>query len=131
MALKPSELPTGTPVAKAKAAPQGAARLLESRIAATTTWLASAKPETYTIQLLGASDETQLNHHLTFISKSIEVNSLFVYRTFAKGGPSLTVTWGSFDNQRLAREAMAQLPPFLRAYRPLLRTVQGIKAEIE
>jgi hypothetical protein len=25
---------------------------------------------------------------------------------------------------------MAQLPPFLKAYRPLLRTVQGIKAEI-
>lgn len=103
---------------------------LETRLAATTAWLASAKPQTYTIQLMGSNDDQQLNQHLKFLSNSIDINSLFVYRTVAKGAPALTVVWGSFDSQREALEAMAKLPPFLKAYKPLLRTVQGIKAEV-
>lgn len=118
------------PVTAAPATPAAGAALLESRLAATTTWLAEAKPQTYTIQLLGSNDDQQLNQHLKFLSNIIEINSLFVYRTVAKGAPALTVVWGSFDSQGEAREAMAKLPPFLKAYRPLLRTVQGIKAEV-
>jgi type II secretory pathway predicted ATPase ExeA len=115
--------------ATATAAASGAT-LLENRLAATTAWLNSADPQTYTIQLMGSKDDQQLNQHLKFLANIIEINSLFVYRTTAKGEPSLTVVWGSFDSQREAREAMAKLPPFLKAYRPLLRTVPGIKAEI-
>lgn len=114
----------------AVAVPAGSNALLDSRLATTTTWLAGAKPRTYTIQLMGSTDDQQLNQHLKFLSNSIEINSLFVYRTVAKGAPSLTVVWGSFDSQREALEAMAKLPPALKAYRPLLRTVQGIKAEV-
>ncbi|MBX9904395.1 MAG: AAA family ATPase [Burkholderiales bacterium] len=124
----PAAAPSGA--APAVAAPAGSSALLESRLAATTAWLAGAKPQTYTIQLLGSTDDQQLNQHLKFLSNSIEINSLFVYRTLAKGAPALTVVWGSFDSQREAREAMAKLPPFLKAYRPLLRTVQGIRAEV-
>ena len=105
--------------------------VLENRIAATDVWLSRAKPDAYAIQLLGASDEAQLNQHLKIISKIIEINDLFVYRTTAKGAPFLTVVWGGFDSQRTAQAAMAQLPSFLQAYRPLLRTVQGIKTEVE
>lgn len=118
------------PSAAAPATPTGSSTLLESRLAATANWLASAKPRTYTIQLMGSNDDQQLNQHLKFLSNTIEINSLFVYRTVAKGAPALTVVWGNFDSQREAREAMAKLPPFLKAYRPLLRTVQGIKAEV-
>ena len=107
-----------------------AGSLLDARLAATRDWLDSAKPQTYTIQLMGSNDDQQLNHHLKFLSNLIEINSLFVYRTVAKGAPALTVVWGSFDSQSEAREAMAKLPPSLKAYRPLLRTVQGIKAEV-
>ena len=122
--------PAATAPAPSAAVPASSSALLETRLAATTTWLAGAKPQTYTIQLLGSTDDRQLNQHLKFLSNSIDINSLFVYRTVAKGAPSLTVVWGSFDSQREAREAMAKLPPFLKAYRPLLRTVQGIKAEV-
>jgi MSHA biogenesis protein MshM len=121
--------PLATPTA-APISPANTDALLEARLAATTAWLAGAKPRTYTIQLLGSTDDQQLNQHLKFLSNSIDINSLFVYRTVAKGAPSLTVVWGSFDNQREALDAMAKLPPFLKAYQPLLRTVQGIKAEL-
>jgi len=126
-----------TPSADSAAAPKAATEaptptgsLLDARLAATRDWLDTAKPRTYTIQLMGADDDQQLNHHLKFLSNIIEINSLFVYRTVAKGAPALTVVWGSFDSQSEAREAMAKLPPSLKAYRPLLRTVQGIKAEV-
>ncbi len=127
----PPELPVADMTAKPAPAASPQANVLESRIAATSAWLSSAKPDAYAIQLLGASNEVQLNQHLKIISKIIEINDLFVYRTTAKGEPSLTVVWGGFDSQRTAQAAMAQLPSFLRAYRPLLRTVQGIKAEVE
>jgi type II secretory pathway predicted ATPase ExeA/septal ring-binding cell division protein DamX len=110
--------------------PRPVGRLLGERLAATDHWLAQAAPQTYTVQLLGAHDEAQLNQHLRFISNIIEINNVFVYRTLAKGEPALTLTWGSFDNARAAREAMAKLPPTLKQYRPLLRTVQGIRTEI-
>lgn len=120
---------TTAPIEPAKT-PASTGNLLDERLAATTAWLAQAKPQTYTIQLLGSTDEQQLNQHLKILSNIIEITSLFVYRTVAKGAPSLTVVWGSFDSQREARDAMEKLPAQLKAYRPLLRTVQGIKVEV-
>lgn len=111
-------------------APRAAGSLLEARLAATEAWLESANPKTYTIQLMSSDDDPQLNNHLKIISNLVEINSLFVYRTIAKGVPALNVVWGSFDGPGEARAAMAKLPSSLKAYRPLLRTVQGIKAEV-
>jgi MSHA biogenesis protein MshM len=128
----PPAAPTPT-AAPASAAPTGT--LLQQRLAATTAWLDSSGPQTYTvqihtIQLSGASDDQQLNQHLKFLANLIDINSIFVYRVVAKGGPALAVTSGSFESQRTANEAMAQLPPLLKTNKPLLRTVQGIRAEV-
>jgi len=125
----PSTVET-TASAPATPPPQTPATLLEERLAATAQWLASSDPKTHTVQLFGARDEKQLNQHLKFISNTIEIKSIFVYRTVAKGEPALTVTWGSFDSERAALTGMAQLPAYIKAYRPLLRTVHGIKAEV-
>jgi len=38
--------------------------------------------------------------------------------------------YGSFDDRRAAQEALAKLPANLKAYKPVLRTMQGIRAEI-
>jgi len=80
---------------------------------------------------MGAEDATQLKHHLNVLSKSIETNKLFVYRTLAKEKPSLTVLYGSFSDRREAQQALKELPASLKAYRPILRTVQGVLGEIE
>lgn len=125
--------PTAAPAEAEKPAgesPSVTGSLLETRLAATEAWLGSASPKTYTIQLMSSSDDQQLNNHLKILSNLVEINSLFVYRTVAKGAPALNVVWGSFDGPGEARAAMAKLPPSLKAYRPLLRTVQGIKAEV-
>ncbi|MGE0558605.1 MAG: AAA family ATPase [Burkholderiales bacterium] len=124
------ETPAADTTPTAAPATQNPPSLLEDRLAATTAWLAASDPGTHTVQLFGARNEKQLNQHLKFLANTIEINRVFVYRTVAKGEPSLTVTWGSFDNERAARGAMAQLPAFIKAYKPLLRTVHGIRTEL-
>ena len=104
---------------------------LESRLAATETWLAQQDKNTYSIQLLGADNSQQLMNHLNFIRKTLEINDIFVYRTVAKQKPSLTVLYGTFSNRRAALDALDKLPAPLKVYKPILRTVQGIRAEIK
>jgi len=58
------------------------------------------------------------------------MNKIFVYRTVAKQKPSLTVLYGSFGDRRTAREALEKLPESLKTNQPILRTVNGIRAEI-
>jgi MSHA biogenesis protein MshM len=107
-----------------------AADVVEERMAATREWLAKEALTTYSIQLFGTSDPHQLKTHLNDLAKSIEINKIFVYRTLAKQKPSLTVLYGSFSDRRAAQEALDRLPESLKADQPILRTVNGIRAEI-
>jgi septal ring-binding cell division protein DamX len=100
------------------------------RIAATSIWLAQPSKNVYSIQLLGADNPAQLKHHLNVIRKYVEINDIFVYRTIAKQKPSLTVLYGSFEDRQAAQAALAGLPALLKAYKPVLRTMQGIRTEI-
>ena len=108
----------------------GSADEIEARLAATKDWLAQSDKNLYSIQLFGADNPTHLRYHLNEIRKFIEINDIFVYRTKAKQKPSLTVLYGSFNDRRTALEALARLPAALKANRPVLRTMRGIRAEI-
>jgi septal ring-binding cell division protein DamX len=85
----------------------------------------------YSIQLLGTADAEQLKLHLNDLSKFIEMNKIFVYRTVANGRPLLTVLYGSFSDRRSAQEVLEKLPEGLKANRPILRTVEGIRGELK
>ena len=94
--------------------------LVDGRLVATARWLETAAASTYSIQLLGTNDEEQLKDHLNTLMNSIEINSIFVYRTTAKGKPTLNVLYGTYGDQFTAQRALSQLP-----------TVQGIRREIK
>jgi type II secretory pathway predicted ATPase ExeA len=133
--VKPSPTATGNgaprPTAPSLPRQTGAgSSLIEQRLAATEDWLASAGRDTYSIQLLGSDNEDQLKHHLNELSKFIEVNKVFLYRTVANHKASLTVLYGSFSDRRAAQDALEKLPPLLKANRPILRTVRGIRTEL-
>ncbi len=112
-------------------APSAESDVLETRLAATEKWLATEPNNLYSIQLLGTPDASQLKLHLNDVSKFIEMNKIFVYRTVANGRPLLTVLYGSFSDRRSAQEVLEKLPESLRANRPILRTVEGIRAELK
>lgn len=107
-----------------------AARLVEQRFTATRDWLAAAAPATYSIQLMGIEDETQLTRHLNDIAKSVEIDKVFLYRTVANRKATLAVLYGSFSDRRAAQSALDGLPAALKTNRPFLRTVRGIRTEI-
>jgi type II secretory pathway predicted ATPase ExeA/septal ring-binding cell division protein DamX len=107
------------------------ADLVHQRFKATLEWLSNEPHNTFSIQLMGTNDEQQLKHHLNEIGKFVEMNKVFVYRTSVKQEPSITILYGSFNSYRAAQEALEKLPPFLKANRPILRTVQGIRTELK
>jgi septal ring-binding cell division protein DamX len=43
----------------------------------------------------------------------------------------VNVLWGSFPHRKAAQEEVAVFPAALRANRPYVRTVDGIRAEID
>jgi len=104
--------------------------ILESRLRAGDDWLRAAPGQTLTIQLLGTENSPQLKEHLSTIAKSIEINNIFVYRTVARQKPFLTVLYGSFGSREAAQDALDRLPPSLKANKPYLRTVQGVRDEM-
>jgi len=131
-----SALPSQPPAAKSAPAPTppvataDSTDTLEARLAATQKWLSQQDKNTYSIQLFGSENPRQLTQHLNAIGKFVEIKEIFVYRTIAKQKPSLTVLYGSFNDRRTALDALAKLPAPLKTYNPILRTVQGIRAEI-
>lgn len=104
---------------------------LINRLAATETWLAAAPANTHTIQLVGSNDEKQVEAYLLRLRSLVDADGIRVFRTKAGGKDSLTVIWGSFADAREAAVARDKLPAELRSSKPILRTVQGINAELK
>jgi len=107
------------------------ADLLDARLAATQEWITRESQANYSIQLLGTNDPGLLRENLKMMGKFVEINKIYVYRTVASKQPSLTVLYGSFQSARAAREALDRLPEWLKSNQPILRTVQGIRAELQ
>ncbi len=129
--VQPTKQPAKQGVSALSQEAAGSTDVLEARLAATQNWLAQQDKNTYSIQLLlGGENPLRLKQHLNVISKFVEMNDIFVYRTVAKQKPSLTVLYGSFNDRRAALDALAKLPAPLKTYQPYLRTVQGIRAEL-
>lgn len=133
-AAPPSPAPAPAPAASVPVAAKAvnAVDLARARFAATRHWLDTAAPTTLSwhIELL-AADEKKLAQHLQQLSRRIDVEQVFVYRTQAGGRPMISVLYGSFADRAQAEAALARLPSSLKAQRPYLRSVQGVRKEIQ
>lgn len=118
------------PPAPAEGADKSTGASVDSRFAATREWLQTAATTTHTIQLMGASSEAQLDAQLKSLARVLEPSRLYVYRTLAQGKPSITVVYGEYADRKSALQALQKLPPPLVANKPVLRTVNGIRAEM-
>ena len=125
----PGQAPVEPAQVVAKPAPDSS-DMVAQRLAATERWLDAQSPATSSIQLMGSNDQRQLRHHLGKIGHAIEMDQVFVYRTKVQGKPAWTVLYGSFPSRAEAAAALERLPESLKSYKPYLRTVQGIRAEI-
>ena len=105
--------------------------ILASRLAVTSTWLASQNANTVTIQLMGASRDAQLKNDLELLSQQVELDNIYVYRTKVNNLPFLTVLYGSFASRVEAMQALKKLPLELQKNHPQLRTIAGVLQEIK
>jgi type II secretory pathway predicted ATPase ExeA len=104
--------------------------LIAGRMEATQQWVSSSTSGPYSIQLFVADNDQQLRNHLKGLPKFIEMNDIYMYRSAAQGRPMVNVLWGSFSDRKAAHDELAVLPSSLRANRPYVRTLDGIRAEI-
>jgi MSHA biogenesis protein MshM len=123
-------LPTEPDQLKMSATLSSHSDLLEQRLLATERWLDGAEGGVFSIQLLGSNDPTLLRNYFETLSKYIEIEKVFVYRTVANQQPSMTVLYGAFGSRLDAVKSLEALPDELKANRPYIRTVQGIRVEI-
>ncbi len=140
IAAPPARLLTvpSRPVAAAPLAPQPAAAapadappspVLQPRLDAATTWLDAQAPERYTLQLLSTP---QANVHfveqfLKQLEGKADATSVHVVPFYINALPHYGVFLGDFADRAQAQQARANLPRELALYRPLLRTIQGVK----
>ncbi len=110
--------------------PMAAVDIVDQRLAATQGWLSRQGSATSSIQLMGSNDLQQLRWQLAQLGHDVEMDQVFVYRTKINGQPAWTVLYGSFSGRAEAAAALAHLPESLKANRPILRTLQGVRAEI-
>jgi septal ring-binding cell division protein DamX len=111
------------------AAISGPVDSVEGRLAATREWLAAAAQTTHTIQIMGTNNEEQLRGHLKALSKFLEPGKIYAFRTLAQGKPAITVVYGAYADKQAALQALEKLPAAVGANKPVLRTVNGIRAE--
>jgi SPOR domain len=105
--------------------------ILSRRLTVTEAWLANQAPSTVSIQLMGANSDEQLKGQLEMLSRQIELDNLYVYRTMANNQPFLSVLYGSYADRNEATRALQKLPADLQKNRPHLRTIAGVLQEIK
>jgi type II secretory pathway predicted ATPase ExeA len=133
---EPAPTPATTPPAlapeKRMAAPSLPPSDAAARLAATDRWLEKMDKPGFTIQLaLAADDPDELQRYLDHLGKFIETDEVFVYRARVKDTPHLGVAYGSFPTRQAARAALHNLPDAIRSDRPYVRSISGIRREVE
>lgn len=103
--------------------------LLERRIAMTEHWLKQQPHSRVTIQILGGTDDRQIENELTALAQKIELDHIYAFRTIVNHQPFVNLLYGDFSNREEAVLAMQKLPANLQLKRPQLRTVGGILQE--
>ena len=131
-ATAPPDTPSAPPLATAPVSEKPAEDILQARLDATVLWLARQSDAMWTLQTLSTTSEDDLRNDLKFLTKSIEINNIYVYRNAGNADqkPVLSVLYGTYTSRAAAEQKMAELPAQLKSNRPLPRTVQSVRADM-
>jgi hypothetical protein len=110
--------------------------LLQERLFATQEWLRQSTDITASIQIMTLSlakdpEKSLLRFLHRLVARSINLNQVYIYRLKKETSHVFVVLFGSFVNRSEARSQLNSLPSGLKANSPVVRTVLGIKKEIE
>ncbi len=113
----------------------GEDNLFQQRLSATRSWLENSSDKTSTIQIMSLSQVNKALQPLeSFIdnlaAKGLDPQKTYIYQLDKPTNPIYVVLYGSFASRAEARKKIDSLPPSLKANSPIIRTVVGIKNEI-
>jgi septal ring-binding cell division protein DamX len=121
---------TEAAAAPGERAPGLSGDIIARRMEATQRLLKSGATKPFSIQLLTAGSEEQLRNHLKALTKFVEVNDVYMYRSGAQGRPAVSVLWGNFSDRQSALEQLDELPRPLRVNKPYVRNMDDVRAEV-
>lgn len=121
-------------------------QLVDQRLKVTQNLLLTAQPETVTLQIKtvpsglvmsapSADDQSLkdalLKAELEKLSQQLEMDNIYLYRTQQNGEIYTVILYGTFAQRAEALAAIRGLPAIVRSNRPYLRTLAGVKKDIE
>lgn len=127
----PGATPSAEPAADSGAQPGTAGDPLEALLAGSRGWTTSASAERWFIQLMSvpAGKGPYVLDYVRRASRAVDPALLRAYRTETPAGSQIAVIYGDFPDQRSALQAIAALPDWIAASRPLARSVRSLRGE--
>lgn len=113
---------------------------VNQRLEVTRKLLLTAKPETVSLQIQsvpagqlpgGQSQDELLKTELEKLSQQLEMDNIYLYRMHQNGAVYTVILYGVYEQRADAMKAMRDLPEQIKNNRPYLRTLAGVKKDIE
>jgi len=144
-AKKSVVLPAAAPADKAPAVVDVPQQLVNQRLEAMSNLLASASPETISLQIqsvpaalssagLSATEPGQdalLKAALEKLGRQLEMDNIYLYRMQQRDGVYTVILYGVFAQRAEALSTLDGLPAEIKANQPYLRTLAGVKKDVE
>ena len=132
----------GVPVTAAIKADQTDAKqaFVNQRLEVTKSLLLTAKPETIALQIQSVpagqlsgeqSPDELLKTELEKLSQQLEMDNIYLYRMRQNDGVYTVILYGAYEQRADAMKALRELPEQIKNNRPYLRTVAGVRKDIE
>lgn len=113
--------------------------VIHQRFDATQRLLASASPDTVTLQIQtvpaqpsGDSQITQplLSQALEKLGRQLEIDNIYLYRIHQNGSDYTVILYGAFAQRADALSALESMSEAVKAHQPYLRTLAGVKRDM-
>jgi len=113
--------------------------LVNQRLLATDSLLLSASPETISLQIqsvptvlsAGEHQDDLLKTALAGLRRQLEMDNIYLYRMQQNNSDYTVILYGAFAQRVDALNALNSLPEQIKSNQPYLRTVAGVKKDIE
>lgn len=136
--IEPAALRLGASVETGAAKPQAAALQsgnpatgFDEWVSRSTDWLSASVADTYSIQLLLVSRDTQkLEDFIDQVSPDVDMTALRAFPTERDGRSLTLVVYGDYPSADAARQAIAGLPRGLRRLQPFVRSVGSLRSVV-
>jgi len=106
---------------------------LSLRLQQTDLWLNNALDDNFTIQLtlLDGGLENDAIRFLKMSSRYLNSQDIYIYKVSIRGRMFYSVLYNEYVERNQATNQLQKLPPRLKKSGPYLRTIKGIKADIQ